>query len=301
MFATYTSQLDVAESFNNAAADSVSFNNGAARAPAPLRLFDGEQMLCSHLRARSVVVASSNFCLVRTNEAGEREPTDYTATREAPHCTYDASLVSGATTLLLTLTLTLTLNPDPHPHPRPHPHPNPNPNPNPDQVSGATAASAAAAHKAAVLLLDAGRPAPMGKAAAMAAAAASLAGATRARRVALANPCPADAAHDAMRNGTVRSRAVQQHVNPPAWLVKSRKAWERSNTTWNWSAPRANWSAAHPQGLAQGMAEAAAAAAGHHPKAYSPRKDAAWAAAHPKRIDEAEAWAQSHPKLAEVS
>ena len=54
-------------------------------------------MLCSHLRARSVVVASSNFCLVRTNEAGEREPTDYTATREAPHCTYDASLVSGAT------------------------------------------------------------------------------------------------------------------------------------------------------------------------------------------------------------
>ena len=84
MFATYTSQLDVAESFNN----------GAARAPAPLRLFDGEQMLCSHLRARSVVVASSNFCLVRTNEAGEREPTDYTATREAPHCTYEIGRAS---------------------------------------------------------------------------------------------------------------------------------------------------------------------------------------------------------------
>ena len=66
MFAAYTSQLDVAAS--NAAAD-VNFNNGGGHARPPLRLFDGEQNLCSHLRARSVVVASSNFCLVRTNEA----------------------------------------------------------------------------------------------------------------------------------------------------------------------------------------------------------------------------------------
>ena len=44
----------------------------------------------------------------------------------------------------------------------------------------------------------------------------------------------------------------------------------------------------------------AGAAAQHGPKAYRPVKDAAWAAAHPKRTDEAEAWAQTHPKLAEV-
>ena len=45
----------------------------------------------------------------------------------------------------------------------------------------------------------------------------------------------------------------------------------------------------------------AGAAAQHGPKAYRPVKDAAWAAAHPKRTDEAEAWAQTHPKLAEVT
>merc|ERR1740117_2785056 len=84
---------------------------------------------------------------------------------------------------------------------------------------------------------------------------------------------------------------------------------ERSNATWNWSAPRANWSS--PSSLAQGSAAAAEAAEGavlmagaaaqHGPKAYRPVKDAAWAAAHPKRTDEAEAWAQTHPKLAEVA
>ena len=94
---------------------------------------------------------------------------------------------------------------------------------------------------------------------------------------------------------------MQQHVNPPAWMVKSHKAWERSNATWNWSAPRANWSAAQPQSLAQGVAAAAeAGAAAHRPKAYTPVKDAAWAAAHPKRLDEADVWAQAHPKRAEV-
>ena len=84
---------------------------------------------------------------------------------------------------------------------------------------------------------------------------------------------------------------VQTHVNPPAWLTRSRKGWQRVNGTWNWSSPRANWSVAHPQG------EAGAA---HGPKAYTPVKDAAWAAAHPKRQAEADAWAQAHPKLAEL-
>ena len=84
---------------------------------------------------------------------------------------------------------------------------------------------------------------------------------------------------------------VQTHVNPPAWLTRSRKGWQRVNGTWNWSAPRANWSVAHPQGET---------GATHGPKAYTPVKDAAWAAAHPKRQAEADAWAQAHPKLAEL-
>ena len=84
MLAAYTSQLDLAESGH---ADSL-----GAVSRAPLRLFDGEQSLCAQLHARGVTVASSNFCLVRTNEAGEREARDYTATREAPRCAYDASL-----------------------------------------------------------------------------------------------------------------------------------------------------------------------------------------------------------------
>ena len=85
MFAAYTSQLDVAESGGGgnaaaAAADGsvvVNFNNGAGSRAVPrppLQLFDGEQSLCSHLRARGVVVASSNFCLVRHPRGFTPEP-----------------------------------------------------------------------------------------------------------------------------------------------------------------------------------------------------------------------------------
>ena len=86
MFAAYTSQLDVAESSGGggnaaaAAADGsvvVNFNNGAGSRVVPrppLQLFDGEQSLCSHLRARGVVVASSNFCLVRHPRGFTPEP-----------------------------------------------------------------------------------------------------------------------------------------------------------------------------------------------------------------------------------
>ena len=87
MFAAYTSQLDVAESSGGggnaaaaAAADGsvvVNFNNGAGSRAVPrppLQLFDGEQSLCSHLRARGVVVASSNFCLVRHPRGFTPEP-----------------------------------------------------------------------------------------------------------------------------------------------------------------------------------------------------------------------------------
>ena len=100
MFAAYTSQLDVAESSGGggnaaaAAADGsvvVNFNNGAGSRAVPrppLQLFDGEQSLCSHLRARGVVVASSNFCLVR-------HPRGFTRTLALP--------------LPLPLTLALTL------------------------------------------------------------------------------------------------------------------------------------------------------------------------------------------------
>ena len=58
----------------------------------PKPLYDGEQFLCSHLRAKSLNVTGSNFCLVRVSESGERAAQDYSAERAHPRCWTDIPL-----------------------------------------------------------------------------------------------------------------------------------------------------------------------------------------------------------------